>query len=123
MDVGLAVVGDDRTEETRALHAWLLREDELRGRIRLEHAPSRPGDMGSLVDMLTVAVGAGGALTVLARSIEVWLRQPRRAMVRVKVTGPDGSVVELSADHVKEVGSVEALLEQALRPMRRVDDD
>jgi hypothetical protein len=79
--------------------------------------------MGSLVDMLTVAVGAGGALTVLARSIEVWLRQPRRAMVRVKVTGPDGSVVELSADHVKEVGSVEALLEQALRPMRRVDDD
>ncbi|WP_425414609.1 effector-associated constant component EACC1, partial [Pseudonocardia spinosispora] len=59
--------------EQASLGAWLRRQDELVGRIRPIPRPPAPEDMGSLFDVLAVAVGTGGTLTVLAHSLEVWL--------------------------------------------------
>jgi hypothetical protein len=115
MDVGIAVLGEGSTMELHSLHAWLLKENELRGRVHPQRAPVGQGEMGALVDALIVALGSSGAITVLARSLETWLRQPRRTALRLKVTRPDGSMVEFAADHIKDIGQLEPVLRQALR--------
>lgn len=73
--------------------------------------PPNPGEMGSLPDVLTVAMGAGGALTVLVSALRTWLAQPRRSDVKITVRSPDGRVVELDAHRVADS---EALLRAVL---------
>lgn len=51
---------DDVLEELGALRKWLNAEDEFRGRVSLETAPVRPGEMGAVADAIVVAVGSGG---------------------------------------------------------------
>ena len=68
----------------------------------------------SAPDAIAVAVGAGGAMSVLAQSLTVWLRQPRGLAVRLKVTRPDGVVTELSVDRAVDATSAQALVRSAL---------
>ncbi|MEU0502025.1 hypothetical protein [Nocardia sp. NPDC005998] len=96
MDVQLRVAGShDPHRELVSLRDWTSRESLLRGRVRAEHQPIRPGEMGALEEVLIVALGGGGAATVLARSVSVWLQQ-RRSELRVEVTTPDGTRVEIT---------------------------
>ncbi|MGK5741390.1 effector-associated constant component EACC1 [Micromonospora sp. URMC 103] len=92
---------------------WLRREDELRGRVRLEQPPPRPGEMGALTDALVVALGSGGAVAVLAGSLSTWLSQ-RGTSVEVQITGPDGRQLIVRAQRARDlpalVREVEALL-------------
>jgi hypothetical protein len=67
--------------------------------------------MGTVVDLVTVAVGGGGALSVLVSSLRTWLAQPRRSDIRVEMRLPDGRVVVVDAHRV---GDVEALLRAVL---------
>jgi len=60
-----------------------------------------------------VALGSGGAVSVLASSLKAWVSLPRRSDVRLKVQGPGGSVVELDAKRVRE-DHVGALIEKAV---------
>lgn len=89
--------GDDGGDSLRSLHAWLVAEDELRGRVRLVTPPPRPGTLGSVVEMLAVSVAPGGALTVLAGALIMWIRR-QKSTINVKVNRPDGTCVELSLD-------------------------
>lgn len=59
--VRIAVLGSEDETAPRSLLDWLHHEDELRGRVVLERAAPRPGEMGGLVDALVVALGSGGA--------------------------------------------------------------
>jgi hypothetical protein len=61
--------------------------------------------MGSLEDALAVALGAGGALTVLANSISVWLTQ-RRADVKIEVRSEDGRVVTVTVDRAPDAAKI-----------------
>lgn len=99
-----------------SLADWLRHEVGLRGRIRPVSAPPKPGEMGSVLDVLTVAVGCGGTLTVLANSLTVWLRQPHRSTVRLSVVRPDGTKVEISGENVRTAAEIETLLRDCLRP-------
>lgn len=87
-------------EDPNALQSlldWLRLEDELRGRLRLESSGSGTGgEMGGLLDVLTIAMGSGGAGAVLARSLSTWLTH-RHTDVKVTVRGPDGRSVEVDA--------------------------
>ncbi len=97
MEARLEISGsDDVQAEFGALQRWLADEDEFRGRVKAENAPLRPGQMGGLVEALTVAVASGGALSVLAGSVSVWLQQ-RRSKLTVKIINPDGSSQEITA--------------------------
>lgn len=97
VDVRLEVVGsDNQNDELGSLRHWLGDEPEFRGRVRVVEAPLQPGRMGGLADFLSVAVASGGALTVLARSVSVWLEQ-RRSNLTVKIVNADGSSQEISA--------------------------
>jgi hypothetical protein len=99
----------DQPDELRSLHQWLQQEDELRGQVALENAPPAPGEMGTLADAIVVAVGSGGAITVLANSITVWLRQ-RKSAVTVKLT-ENGRTVEVTVDRAADA---EAIIRSAL---------
>jgi hypothetical protein len=87
-------VADD-PDALQSLFEWLLLEDELRGHLRLEPSGSGTGgEMGGLLDVLTIAMGSGGVGAVLARSLSTWLTH-RRADVKVTFRGPDGRSFEV----------------------------
>jgi len=110
----ISVAGTDPAGELESLSDWLRAEPELVGRVRLVGPEPDPIHLGALADVLTVAVGAGGALTVLASSLRAWLSQPRRSDIRVLIHGAGDRVVEISGERVDSSG-VEALLREALR--------
>jgi hypothetical protein len=97
MEARLELVGGDvGHDELSSLWRWLGDEAEFRGRVRIEEAPVQAGQMGGLAEALTVALTSGGALTVLAGSVSVWLQQ-RRSTLTVKIVNPDGSAQEITA--------------------------
>jgi hypothetical protein len=100
MEVRISVRPNDQVE---SLQDWLALEPELRPHVRAVGRAPIEGHLGSVTDLLTVAVGAGGALSVLASSLRVWLNQPRRSDVHIIIHGSDGSVVEVDAKRVDDV--------------------
>ncbi|MFB9907067.1 effector-associated constant component EACC1 [Allokutzneria oryzae] len=84
-----------------SLHQWLVREDELRGRVTLHQPPPEPGQLGVATDVLVVALSGGGAITVLASSLQIWLKQ-RHSDVTIEVTNPDGRSVKVTAARVAD---------------------
>ncbi|MGW5047546.1 effector-associated constant component EACC1 [Streptomyces griseoluteus] len=97
-----------------SLRDWLAAEDVLRGRVELLARTPRPGQMGTALDVLAVALGSGGAGAVLARSLSTWLVQ-RRADVTVHVSRGDGQTVSVevrrASDPQAVIGAVGRLLE------------
>ncbi|TCO50678.1 effector-associated constant component EACC1 [Actinocrispum wychmicini] len=94
MEARVSVSGG--ADELTSLRQWLTAEDEFRGRVRVQRAPIEPDQMGVVADALQVALSDKGALTVLAGSVAVWLRQ-RRSKLKVKIVNPDGSTQEITA--------------------------
>ncbi|GIJ46072.1 hypothetical protein Val02_29580 [Virgisporangium aliadipatigenens] len=90
---------------------WLDHEPELRGRVKTLQRSPRDGELGGVVEAVQVAAGAGGALAVLASALRVWLSQPRRSDVRIKVRGRHGRSIEVDA---RRVADPEALLRTVL---------
>lgn len=95
----------------RGLAAWLQREPELRGAVSVGGELSSD-DLGPGYDLLTVALGGGGAITVLAASLKTWLSQPRRSDVRITINAPNGRSVEIDAKRV-HTSEVDDLLHAA----------
>jgi hypothetical protein len=71
-----------------SLYDWLRNEDGLRGCVRFARAPFGAEEMGAAQDAIVVAAGSGGALTVLASALPVWLRQRRGSQVKIEITVP-----------------------------------
>lgn len=109
MEVFIQISGGDAREEVTALRAWLARERELQGKVRLVPATIGPEDLGGLVDVLSVALGSGGAGVALTHSLNAWLAS-RRSDVRLTVKSRGREVV-LDAQRVKDVP---ALLREVL---------
>ncbi|MFE2109632.1 hypothetical protein ACFXAF_27740 [Kitasatospora sp. NPDC059463] len=108
----ISVTGGETVAEAESLTDWLRGEPGLRGVALTGRAP-RPGEMGAVLDTVSVALGAGGGLSVLASSLRAWFAQPRRSDVRLKIRRPGGATVELDAKRVR-AGELEALLRAAL---------
>ena len=114
-EILLSVDSEDPGEgfdELMDLRSWLHEEPELRGRV--EQVASGPGEgqLGALTDLLAVALGSGGAISVLASSLRVFFAQPRKSKVSISLrVGPGGRAVKIDADRVKDV---ESILQQAL---------
>lgn len=97
MDARVEIVGaQDIHDELASLSRWLGDETEFRGRVRMVRTPVPEGGMGGLVEALSVGLAGGGALTVLAGSVSVWLRQ-RRSTLTVRIVNEDGSSQEITA--------------------------
>lgn len=84
-----------------SLRHFLSGEDELRGVVAAVDAAETGEHLGSITDVLQVAVGSGAAVTTLISSITAWI-QSRGSDIDVTVTGPDGRAVTIDADRLKK---------------------
>jgi hypothetical protein len=109
MDAQIRIVGG-KDGELAALGEWLQNEDDLRGRIRTVHGAIGETELGSVVEILTVALGAGGAGTVLASSLKTWLLT-RRTTAKIIVESAGRSVTL----ELETAGETTPLLEQVLK--------
>ena len=109
MDAQIRITGGTG-EELAALGEWLGGEDELRGRIRTVHGPVGDTEPGSVTELLIVALGTGGAGTVLASSLKTWL-VTRRTTAKITVESAGRSVTL----NIQTAGEVGPLLEQILK--------
>lgn len=112
-------VANGNVADLESLDDWLRGERELAGRVKLAGPAPRAGELGALTETLVVAVGSGGAITVvgaaLAGALKAWLSQPRRSDVTLKIRRPDGTSVEVNAKRVKADGiDLQATISQAL---------
>lgn len=123
MDVTVSVAGRDAAvEELRSLFTWLAGEEEFRGRVRLVEAAPEPGTLGGWPEAGVVALGQGGAVTVLASAVISWIRH-RTSEVTCTVTRPDGTSVELTATRVRraDLAGVGELMEQVTAALGDAD--
>lgn len=108
MDASIHIVGGD-IEVVQSLANWLASERELRGAVRTVRGPTGETQLGAVTEMITVALGSGGAGTVLASSLITWLKvRPTNARLRVKA---GDRLVELD---IRTLRDVQPLLEQML---------
>ncbi|WP_280432624.1 effector-associated constant component EACC1 [Nocardia brasiliensis] len=98
MHVRVEIVGNDASySDLVSLRQWLAGEDEFRGRVRIADAPSSPGGMGGIGDALIVGLGSGGAIAVLAGSLNVWL-QNQRSAITIKILSAAEREIEITAE-------------------------
>ncbi|MEU5683111.1 effector-associated constant component EACC1 [Streptomyces venezuelae] len=86
------------TALVRDLHAWLQREDDLRGRVRLAGGTPEPGQMGTVSELVLTTVSSG-TVAALVASAQLWIKQ-RRANLSIVVRHPDGKEVEIDAEQI-----------------------
>jgi hypothetical protein len=111
MDVRISVEGDqgDHGDQLRRLNSWLGEEQELRGRVGLEHSSPGASELGPIADAVIVSLSAGGAGTVLASSLVTWIKY-RGTTVRLSVRTPRRTVTL----EIATVDDVAPLLKQVL---------
>jgi hypothetical protein len=114
MDLRISLADGDLAD-LESLQDWLGQERELTGRVRLSGSAPRRGELGTLVDVLVVALGSGGAISVLAASLKNWLSLPRRSDITIKIDRADGSSVTIDAKRVAaRQADLESIIRQAL---------
>lgn len=113
MEVRISCVGNDPTDSIESLSDWLRGERELAGRLHLAGPVPGQNELGALADVLIVAVGSGGTLSVLATSLRAWLAQPHKPDFRIRVQGAGGQTVEIDAKRA-DADSVITLLRETL---------
>ena len=118
MDIRFSVIDGDVTD-LESLDDWLRGEGELAGRVTVAGPGPRAGELGAVSETLVVALGSGGAITVLVSSLagalKAWLTLPRRSDVKIKIHRADGNSVEIDAKRVKAGDvDIETAIRQAL---------
>ncbi|MFG2927227.1 effector-associated constant component EACC1 [Streptomyces achromogenes] len=96
VEAQISVTKPDERIHLESLDSWLRLDSNFRGRVKLSGTPS-DGDLGTAVELLTVAIGSGGVISVLATSLSAWLQQPKKTDITLKVTRPNGTAVEIDA--------------------------
>ena len=95
--------------DLHSLFDWLQRVDELRGQVRLLARQAGPHEMGGALEILSVALGSGGAGAVLAGTLTTWL-QTRRARISVEfVAGEAGETVRRVEVDARNTAAVKEL--------------
>ncbi|MFE6903552.1 hypothetical protein ACFVFJ_43110 [Streptomyces sp. NPDC057717] len=100
MDAVIAITGGDEVGELAALVGWLRAERELQSAVRVRRKDIAETELGSGLDVVSVALGSGGVGVALAQSLSAWLRA-RRSDVKVTVTA-NGRTVEVDARRVSD---------------------
>ncbi|MEU2775390.1 hypothetical protein ABZ646_21220 [Streptomyces sp. NPDC007162] len=109
----ISVLSPDPVPDAESLTDWLRGEPALAGRVRLTGGAPAEGHMGVPLDTVSVLLGAGGPLTVLASCLRAWIGQPRRSDVKLSIRREGGPAIEIDARRVDSEELTE-LLRQAL---------
>jgi hypothetical protein len=109
----IEVSGENGSAEFGGLWEWLRQERSLTGSVQARPKAAADGELGGAYEVLSVALGSGGAVVALANSLTTWLRS-RRSDITVTVKTRAGSV-SISSRQVRSADEITALLETALR--------
>lgn len=120
MDAQVYVLGGDAVTEYTMLGNWLGSERELAGRVKLVQRLPQEGEMGGVFEVLTVALGSGGAVVAMARSLVAWL-QTRRSDIEITIASSEGATVRLTV-HRTKTEDLKSLV-QEVRAALPVPDD
>ena len=117
VNVTVSVLGRDAVavEELRSLFTCLRGKQEFRGRVRLVETAPEPGTLGGWPEALAVALGEGGAITVLASAVMSWIRH-RPSDVTCTLTLSEGRSVTLATARIRgtDLAGFRALLAQTV---------
>lgn len=116
--VNVAVAGSKPEDHVMALRNWLACEDELRGQVQPHRESPEPGQMGATVQLLTVALGSGGALAVLMQSLCTWLTS-RGTDITITVSAADGRQIEVD---VRRASDPQAVLREVSEIFHAADE-
>jgi hypothetical protein len=118
VEIRIGIVGAaDQEAELRSLYDWLKAEQDLApGTVKTASPPVQDGHMGTALDVVTIALGSGGAVTVLAGSLGVWLRN-RGSDVKFEITGPKDKVV-VDAKRVRDPAALIESITKAVGEQR-----
>lgn len=95
----LMVFLDGTGDDAIHLYESLNLDSELRGRARLAPAAAREGTLGADLTQLLVTLESGSMATAFASVLVAWIKR-RAGSVTAKVTRPDGTTFELTAERV-----------------------
>lgn len=96
---------DGSDEDLRRLAGWLRDEDGLRGRVDLVAAPVQPGQMGGVLETISVVVTSGTA-TELVRSLFGWLARRREACKVTLTLSTDTERLDLACGSPEDADKV-----------------
>jgi hypothetical protein len=109
MDAFIQLNSHNQLDDVVNLTEWLCSERGLQGSVRQIRSAPAETELGTAIDIISVAVGTGGAVTALANSLNAWL-QTRRSAVKVTVSRGDRSAT-VEASNISNVSEViEAVL-------------
>jgi Effector Associated Constant Component 1 len=112
VELSIALDNGEPPADLQSLASWLRQDARLRGAVELVHRPPRPGEMGAVSDVLSVALGPGGSGIALAGALSVWLRT-RTSDVKATVTGRNGTVtidVHRAKDPAEVLEKIESIV-------------
>lgn len=110
MDVDIRVEGEQDPRALEELGRFLRSERTLTGRVKLARRPVIEGELGAgAFELVSVALGSGGAVSVLAGALNTWLGA-RRGTISLTVDG--NSVTVPQGTPVEEIERLVRLLER-----------
>ena len=119
MDEPALAIATGDIDAAYELKDWLDDVPELRGRSAVEVGTTPVGHQGAVSDVLVVALGGGGVVTVLAGVLKSWIaaRQPSRMTVVVR----DGkNEVRVEMDQTTQSAELAESILRAIDQPRRV---
>ena len=88
--------------EAYSLSEWLNRTDRFRGGAEVTSRSPAEGEMGSIADVVTVAIGSSGVLAVLIGKVHDWIVLRHDAgSLKVTYTRSDGTALEIEVDRAQ----------------------
>jgi hypothetical protein len=100
MTGSLTIFLDGTGDDAIDLHKSLNWDRKLHGRARLVPVAAPRGTLGAHLTQLLVTLESGGMATAFATVLVTWIKK-RAGSVTAKVTLPDGTAIELTAERVR----------------------
>lgn len=119
MELFIRVITQPGADELRSLAVALEKGEVVDGAIGFAGEPVAADRLGPWIDMISVAVGAGGAVTVLIREVTQYLLRRTTDLDFEISQGPDGPRFRLSAKRLRVMspGQLEEVVRQTARAL------
>ncbi|MFI5779246.1 hypothetical protein [Nocardia sp. NPDC051570] len=84
MQLDITVNSDQPVDDLISLSQWLRRESELASGVAMTRRTPSEEELGGAWDLVTVSLGSGGTVSVLAASLSAWFRNRPRTIIKIK---------------------------------------
>ncbi|MEU9603226.1 hypothetical protein [Streptomyces sp. NPDC048057] len=116
MELSLTIEGEGTGDDVASLYRWLSQDSDVTSQIdvRQGRSVSRPGEMSSALEVISLVTGNTIALANLWVAVRTW-RSTRRPTPEVRIEHR-GTSVTVNSDDPEKVRQLLAALENAPQP-------